>query len=316
MSRRKVRFFFCLLLIVTLFADARGKRRTVLASTPLVLDQPAPPAARSYRLPGTPVLRNWPTVEHLLYEYGVAQPTEIAPAYYDPGFNLLMLRLRPAILDSARRHNRRAVTRMSDEEFAVMLAAQLYFEYNSALATRGELLRSITPIYQEAQNVANLMGVGNFSVWPANMRPSVAASLLRGEMPYIDEDDRPAFLTYPITIAGSELQRELRARRDEDWQPATWAVAAEIAQPRLAVEYMAANFEIATYRAEFDLVPVNWMTLAAWHNQGIVSPSGIAHHQQLARVLPGITRYLPGALLLIHAPPLPAPALIRAPLAR
>ncbi|HEY1013498.1 MAG TPA: hypothetical protein VGE07_12385 [Herpetosiphonaceae bacterium] len=315
MSRRKVRFFFCLLLLGMLIFEGRGKR-LVIAATPLVLDQPAPPATRSYAVPEAPPLVDWPTPERLLYRYGAAVPKDQPRAYYDPAFDLAMLRLRPTILASASRHNRPAVTGMSDEDFAVVLAAQLYFEYNSALATRGDLMRSVTPIYQEAQNVANQLGVGDFSVWPANIRPSVALSLLRGDMPFINRLDEPDYRRYPLEIAGSALQTEMRERRLERWEPSASAVAAEIARPGLAVEYMAANFEIASRRAEFDWTPVTWMTLSAWHNQGIVDPAGIAQHPQLARTLPGVAVYLPGALALIYAPPQPLPALVRAPLAR
>mgnify|MGYP000107533878 CR=1 FL=1 len=305
MSRRKVRLFFCLLSVAIVVVHKSHRSPVLVAATPLVLDQAAPPRLHSYIVTGAPLIVRWPSAADVFYRAGRPYPTALPKPYVDPAFELQMLRLRSAILASAERHNRQAVTGLRDDEFAVLLAAQLYFEYNSTLATRGTLGRVVTPVYQEAQGVANAIGMGNFSVWPANLRPSVAASLLRAEMPYINALDRPTTRQIPLTIHGSRLQPLIEAKRWASWQPSDSAVAAEIAQPELAVEYLAANFEVASYRAQFDWAPITWMTFAAWHNQGLVSPAHIAGNGQLAQVLSTIETYLPAAMHLINVPPPP-----------
>lgn len=314
MSRRKVRLFFCLLFVAILAVQGAYRRPLLVAATPLVLNQAAPARLHSYIVANAPPIQDWPSAADVFYRAGTPYATDLTEPYIEPAFELEMLRLRSAIIASAQRHNRRAVTGLSDEEFAVLLTAQLYFEYNSTLATRSTLGRVVTPVYQEAQDVANTIGVGNFSVWPANLRPSVAISLLRGEMPYINSLDEPAVRRIPLTIQGSKLQLLLDNERGLEWQPSDSDVAAEIAQPELAIEYLAANFEVASYRAQFDWAPVSWMTFAAWHNQGVVSSGHIASNGQLAQVLPAIETYIPAAMRLIYTPP--PPGFDRAPLAQ
>ncbi|MBP8252664.1 MAG: hypothetical protein KAX40_09880 [Herpetosiphon sp.] len=314
MSRRKVRFFFCLLLVMILGVQSNHRRTIIVAAAPFTYDQPPPPKTHSFIVENAPVIKNWETAAHVFYYAGRGYPTNIPDAYFDPAFDLEMIRLRDDIMASAARHNRQRVTGLNDDEFAVLMAAQLYFEYNSALANRGTLARAVTPVYQEAQDVANEIGVGNFSVWPANLRPSVAASILRGEMPYSNGANKPAVRVVPITVHGSALQPLMR--QDPPWQPSLSAVSDEIAQPDLAIEYLAANFEIASYRAQFDWVPVSWMTFVAWHNQGVVSPAHIANNGQLANVLPAYERYIPAAMSLIYNPPQATPTLLERPIAR
>ena len=108
----------------------------------------------------------------------------------------------------------------------------------------------------------------------------------------------------------------MRQRHPDEWVPTESVITEEISQPALAVEYLAANFEVASYRAQFDWAPVSWMTFTAWHNQGVVSPASIAANGQLARVLPTVETYFPAAMKLVYAPPLPLPAFVRTPLAR
>ena len=316
MSRRKVRLFFAVLLLAVLALDGYDRRPLVVAAAPLVIDQPPPPVSRSYWVTDAPHLDSWPTAANVFYGAGTAYALDLPDPYVDRAFEVQMMRLRPTILASAQRHNRRAVTGLRDEEFAVLLAAQLYFEYNSTLATRDGLARVVTPLYQEAQDVANTVGIGDFSVWPANLRPSVAASLLRGEMPYINADNEPAVQTIPLQIAGSRLQALMHERAASDWQPSASDVAAEISQPALAIEYLAANFEVASYRAEFDWTPISWMTFGAWHNQGVVSPMHLAANGQLGHVLPTIETYIPAAMRLVYVPLQAQPSLIRTPIAR
>lgn len=301
MSHHTVRFFFCGILVVLALVVPRQAPLMAVdaARAPAAL----PPGVMVLVVPGAPRLR-LPTADGVLFRYGSIALHPEGAAYIQPAFEQQMRSLRSTILASAARHNRRPATGLSDEEFAVFMAAQLYYENNAVLRQRGEIARMITPVYQEAQNVVNQIGFGDYTVWPANLRPSVARSLLLGELPYIDEDDRPAALTIPITIVGSALQPAMQEQGD--WQPSLSAVAAEIVRPRLAVEYLAANFEVASYRAELDRAPISWITFTAWHNQGVVSAAAISEHSQLASVLPEVASYLPAAMRLIYIPE-PAP---------
>lgn len=297
MSHHQVRLFFCVLLVgLALVIPRQGP---VMASAAPALPKEQPYTIAIITVPNAPQMVI-PTAEGVFYRHGISARSEATPPYVDPAFQQEMRWLRRTLLDSAERHNRPTVTGMTTEEFAVVMAAQLYFEHNAVLENRAGVTRAMTPLYQGAQEIANRMGVGNFTVWPSNLRPSVGLSLLRGEMPYIDGDDQPAVLTLPITIAHSPLKMAMV--QHPTWEPALSAVAIEIVQPRLAVEYLAANFEIASYRAEYDWTPVTWMTLAAWHNQGVVNPAAMAGHSQLATVLPGVQRYLPAAMTLIYVP--------------
>ncbi len=306
MSHQLVRFFFCLLLLITLMSIQPQHGPLLAAASPAARPQSfGPPlTAYSYNVAGAPALAPWPAATYPFYAYNVSAERSAAEAYIDPAFQLQMIRLRSQLLASAARHNHREWTGMTDEQFATVMAAQLYFEYNSTLAQRSNLGRTLTPLYQEAQDVANRVGMGNFSVWPANLRPSVALSLLRGEMPYINRRNRAAVILYPITISGSQLQ--LAMQRHAGWEPALSAVANEIADPELAIEYLAANFEIATYRARFDWAPISWITFAGWHNRGLASPGAIVEHPELATILSNIERYFPAAIKLIYVPPTPA----------
>jgi hypothetical protein len=77
------------------------------------------------------------------------------------------------------------------------------------------------------------------------------------------------------------------------------AISDEISQPALAVEYLAANLERGLYRAQIEGVPVTWRTLAAWHNQGIVSPRDIRDNATASDYLRRCSAYLGKARALI-----------------
>jgi hypothetical protein len=75
----------------------------------------------------------------------------------------------------------------------------------------------------------------------------------------------------PVHVQGSQIN--LHTTRDQ--QSLYRVVNAEISQPDLAIEFLAANLERGVYRARREGVPVTWQALAAWHNQGIVRPADI-----------------------------------------
>lgn len=174
--------------------------------------------------------------------------------------------LRPSIIDAARRHNPAGLSGMADHEFAEVMAVILYNEQNGWFEDEIEPLRLVTPLYQASQRVLNQTGIGsNFSVWPSNLRPSVALEILREEVPLPEPNQ---VLEVQLPLAGSSIdpaeftsQRQLYA-----------AINAELSDHELAIEYLAANLARGVHRAHYENVPITWRALAAWHNQGIVDP--------------------------------------------
>lgn len=224
--------------------------------------------------------------------------------YVRPEFAAEMQRLRPAILAAARRHNRPELSGMSNQDFATVIAQILYNENFGWFEERVIPVQAITPIYEDLQRETNAVGLSNLSVWPANIRPSVAIEILRREVPL---PRSTSFVTVPVAVAGSQI--DLRRLTS---QPMLYAaVSNEISQPALAVEYLAANLERGLYRARFEGVPVTWRTLAAWHNQGIVSPRDIRDNATASDYLRRCSAYLAKARALIDPPHRTSPAIRR-----
>ena len=219
----------------------------------------------------------------------VAAPTEPHVPYVRPAFAQTMQELRPTILAAARRHNRPAISGMTDQEFAQVIALLLYNEHVGWLEDAVPPLRALTPLYQAAQVGVNRLG-GNLSVWPSNLRPSVALEILRAEVPV-----RGGVITRRVYVAGSRAR--LAALGDDRARNA--ALTAEITRPALAVEFLAANLERGLYRAQHERVPVTWQALAAWHNQGIVSPADIRASPAARHYIERTAAYLPVAQALI-----------------
>ncbi len=179
-----------------------------------------------------------------------------------------MERLRPLILAAARRHNRPELSGMDDEAFAAVIALVLYNENFGWLEDDLAPLRVFTPLYQDLQRQANAhMPGSNFSVWPANLRPSVALEILGQQLPLANS----TVITVPVQVAGSTIDPTAYTSREELFA----AINAEISRDDMAVAYLAANLERGLYRAHYEGVPVSWRTLAAWHNQGLVDPRAI-----------------------------------------
>jgi hypothetical protein len=197
-----------------------------------------------------------------------AKPKSVRPtvvAHVRPDLMQRMRHLRPEILSAAARHNRPELSGMSTTEFAVVIATIIYNENFGWLEDDIAPLRPFTPLYQDLQRRANTqIGGSNFSVWPANLRPSVALEILRQELPLADQ--RTVFV--PVQVAGSTIEPERFGSQDALYA----AITAEISRDDLAIAYLAANLERGLYRAALEDVPINWRTLAAWHNQGIVDP--------------------------------------------
>jgi hypothetical protein len=219
-------------------------------------------------------------------------PAPTIDPYVRPSFARQMQTLRPNILEAAQRHNRPELSNMSDHEFAVVIALILYNENFGSLEDRVSSLRPLTPFYQQLQVGFNELGGSNLSIWPANLRPSVALEILRQQVPV------PApthMLTESIQVAGSDLDITAYDSREALYA----ALTQEIAAPHMAVEYLAANLERGLYRAQFEGVPVTWRALAAWHNQGIVSPQDIRRNPTARDYLRRSSAYLAQSYALI-----------------
>jgi hypothetical protein len=204
-----------------------------------------------------------------------------------------MEQLRPAILAAARRHNRPALSGMGHQEFAAVIATILYNENFGWVEDDIAPLRAFTPLYQDLQRQANESPLGsNFSVWPANLRPSVALEILRHELPISGTQ----VISVPVRVAGSRINLGSYASQEELYA----AITAEICRDDMAVEYLAANLERGLYRSAAEGTPVSWRTLAAWHNQGIASPQDIQANPTARDYVRRATAYLPAARDLVR----------------
>jgi|GEM_PF-1309253 hypothetical protein len=218
--------------------------------------------------------------------------------YIRPEFQKRMQLLRPTILDAAARHNPRELSGMSDEEFATIIALVLYNEHNGWFEDLVTPVRPVTPLYQQLQVELNKGGLGsNFSVWPANLRPSVALEILRHELPVPDQSEP---ISVPVNVANSRISLDAGLSQSELYAQIT----AEISQDDMAVEFLAANLARGVYRAEYEQVPVSWRALAAWHNQGIVRPQDIQANPTAKHYVQRAGTYLNAARQLIESPSL------------
>ena len=229
---------------------------------------------------------------------GTAAAQSVA-GYVRPEFAARMRGLQSSILAAARRHNRQELSGMSDTEFAEVIALILYNEHDGWLEDDIQALRPITPMYQDIQVDINESLLGsNFSVWPANLRPSVGLELLRQQLPVPASTKT---ISVPVKVYGSKInplnynsKRELFA-----------AITSEIRSDDMAVEYLAANIERGLYRAHYEHAAVSWRTLAAWHNQGIVLPLAIQHNATARSYVQRCALYLQAAHQLITYRPSP-----------
>jgi hypothetical protein len=223
--------------------------------------------------------------------------------YVRPEFAAEMRALQPAILAAAQRHNRPELSHMSDYDFALVIAQIMYNEHFGWFEEQVTPIQMLTPLYEDLQLETNAAGLSNLSVWPANIRPSVALEILRREVPL---PRSTSMLTVPVSVAGSKID----LARYHSQGALYAAISEEISQPALAVEYLAANIERGLYRAHAEDVPVTWRTLAAWHNQGIVAPRDIRNNPTAGDYLHRCSAYLGKARALIDQP-YPTPALRR-----
>jgi hypothetical protein len=185
---------------------------------------------------------------------------------------------RQYILQLAHRHNHPQITHYDDSEFAAIMITILYTEQLGWLEDVLPSIRVVTPLYQDAQVVSNQWFGTNFSVWPANLRPSVVDEILAAEVPGVGQ------VTLPL-----DIPTQLNAPRYANLLAS---------QPDYAFELLAANLERGIIRANAESVPITWQTLLAWHNAGLVNPSQIATNHSLQHYLYRATFYREPAIAL------------------
>lgn len=239
-----------------------------------------------------------PAVQHTAHR--LPPPRAAIDPYVRPLLADELADLQPTLLAVAARYHDADLCGMDRQSFARLLAVILYNEHNGWLEDAVEPLRLLTPSYERAQVLVNQSGVGSdFSLWPANLRPSVALELVRGEVPI---PAAPGVITTPLRVAGSQINPAHYSRMATLYA----ALSREIQQPELAVEYLAANLVRGCYRARYEGVPANWRVLAAWHNQGIVRPEQIASNGWARDYVRRASAYIPRAQCLVvqgSAPP-------------
>jgi hypothetical protein len=230
-----------------------------------------------------------------LRQHNLRTPGLAIEPFVRPDFATRIKKLRPHLLATAARHNPRAFSGLSNEEFATALVLILWNENNGWLEDDVEPLRFFTPLYQDMQRQVNSSPLGgNFSVWPANLRPSVALEILRNEVPLADGTT----LTVPLLLSGSRIVPTAYT----DQEALFAAITGEISQDGLAIEYLAANLARAVYRAHHEGMPVTWRTLAAWHNQGLVDPQAIRANPTAHDYLRRAAAYLTDARAFVRGP--------------
>lgn len=196
----------------------------------------------------------------------LAAPFLGAPSgYIRPSIQETVSTHRVDIERLAHTYNHPAMSGMSDAEFASVMVTILYNEQLGWLEDVFPWLRPLTPIYQHAQVISNQWFGTNYSVWPANLRPSVVNEILTEQR----AQQRPGSATILAlpTFPQSPVHTSLATNPDS------------------ALELLAANLERGIYRANATDVAVTAQTLLAWHNSGIVDPAVIQQNASLQHYL-------------------------------
>jgi len=188
------------------------------------------------------------TISGLVAPY-LPQPT----TYVRPQVAQLINEQRLHIKQMAHAYNQPDLSGLSDAEFASVLVMILYTEHHGWLEDVVPSVRTMTPLFQELQVISNGTLGTNFSVWPANLRPSVIDEIRSEQMPR----DGGSFLQVGTT--------------------APYSTNDLATNPHSAIELLAANMARGVRQAHQSGVPVSIESILAWHNAGIVSPQHIAN---------------------------------------
>ena len=224
----------------------------------------------------TPTTSLLTTASSALVAPYLAQPS----GYIRPYIATIVEQKQLYLLTLAQRHNHAHSVPISDNEFAAIMVTILYTEHLGWLEDVIPSIRPVTPIYQEAQAISNEYFGTNFSVWPANLRPSVVDEILSDEIPQVGHADLA--LLIPPGLQRPEHANQLARTTDT------------------ALALLAANLERGIIRAQHERVPITWKTLLAWHNAGIVDPVQMAQNRSLQHYLQRASVYHEPALALYH----------------
>lgn len=222
----------------------------------------------------TPITSLFTTTSSAFVAPYLAQPS----GYIRPHIAKIVEQKQLYLLTLAQRHNHAQSTHISDHEFAAIMVTILYTEHLGWLEDVMPSIRPVTPVYQEAQAVSNEYLGTNFSVWPANLRPSVVDEILSDEIPQVGRANLA--LLIPHSLQRPEHANQLARTTDT------------------ALALLAANLERGIIRAQHEHVPITWKTLLAWHNAGIVDPIQMAQNRSLQHYLQRAIVYHEPALAL------------------
>lgn len=206
---------------------------------------------------------------------GVVAPYLPQPsAYIRPQVAQLVSTNRLHIKHVAHTYNQAALSGLSDREFASILVMILYTEHHGWLEDVVPNLRTVTPLFQELQVISNDTLGTNFSVWPANLRPSVIDEIRAEKSPL----ESVVFLH---VMTNNRTSSELATN------------------PTSAIELLAANMARGIRQANLDGVPVTAESILAWHNAGIVDPDLIARNRSVQHYISRALIYQPIAQAMV-----------------
>lgn len=191
------------------------------------------------------------TVSGVVAPY-LPQPT----AYVRPHVAQLISSQRLHIKHVAQTYNQAELSGLTDREFASVLTMILYTEHHGWLEDVIPNVRVFTPLFQELQVISNDTLGTNFSVWPANLRPSVVDEIRTDQTPL----ESVIFLK---VATNNQPSNELATN------------------PTSAIELLAANMARGIRQAQQAGVPVTIENILAWHNAGIVDPQLIANNRSV-----------------------------------
>lgn len=188
---------------------------------------------------------------------GIVAPYLPQPsAYVRPVVRQLVNEHRLHIRSVAHTYNHSAISGLSDTEFASVLVMILYTEHHGWLEDVIPSIRPLTPHFQQLQVVSNQSLGTNFSVWPANLRPSVVDEIRTEAWSY---DDAIILNVTTFAHTNSELATN----------------------PTTAIELLAANMARGIQRTHDAGLPVTTASILAWHNAGIIDPTSIADNRSV-----------------------------------
>ncbi len=188
---------------------------------------------------------------------GIAAPYLPQPTtYVRPHVAQLISTQRLHIKQVAHTYNQSDISGLTDNEFASVLVMILYTEHHGWLEDVIPNVRTFTPLFQELQVISNDTLGTNFSVWPANLRPSV-----------VDE----------IRTDATPLESVVFLKVATNNQPSNQLAT----NPTSAIELLAANMARGIRQAHQTGVPVTVESILAWHNAGIVDPQLIADNRSV-----------------------------------